>query len=110
MQEPYLAIKNFMEFIGLPWQLGKTFKAELKCTYRMGNTRPLTIERTVVEFYCDEKRAKVFVPEFARTSFHEWFEAPRQTFDYAPGGTMLKIRNPAHGNQAAYTVGIKPIA
>jgi hypothetical protein len=108
VHEHYLAIKHFMESIGLRWQPGSSQKAELKATYRMGNTRPLTIDRTLVEFYCDEKRARVWVPEFARTSFHEWFEVPHQTFDFAPGGSMLKIRNAARGNQAAYTVGIKP--
>ena len=110
MQDPILAIKNFMAFVGLQWKPGTTQKAELKCTYRIGNTRPLTIDCTVVEFYCDEKRPKVSVPEFTRTSFHEWFEVPRQSFDYTPGGTMLKIRNEARGNQAAYSVGIKPVA
>jgi hypothetical protein len=103
-------MKHFMEFIGLPWKLGTTQKAELKATYRMGNTRPLTIDRTLVEFYCDEARAKIWVPEFTRTGFHEWFEIPHQSFDFAPGGSMLKIRNAARGNQAAYTVGIKPVA
>lgn len=109
MHENYQAIQQFMESIGLRWRSGSTEKAELKATYRMGNTRPLTIDRTLVEFYCDEKRARVWVPEFARTSFHEWFEVPHQTFSFAPGGSMLKIGNAARGNQAAYTVGLKPV-
>jgi len=110
VQDLTLPIKNFMASIGLEWRPGTTQRAELKCTYRIGNTRPLTIDRTLVEFYCDEKRAKVLVPEFTRTSFHEWFEVPRQQFDFTPGGTMLKIRNEARGNAAAYSVGIKPAA
>jgi hypothetical protein len=109
LQESYIPIKNFMEFLNLPWTPGHTQKAELKATYRIGNTRPLTLERTLVQFYCDEKRARVWVPEFARTGFHEWFEVPGQTFDFARGGTMLKIHNAARGNQAAYSVGIKPV-
>jgi hypothetical protein len=108
LSELYLPIKNFMAFIGLPWTPGSLQKAELKATYRIGNTRPLTVDRTLVEFYCDEKRAKIWVPDFARTGFHEWFEVPHQTFDYSTGGTMLKIRNVARGNQSAYSVGIKP--
>ncbi|VFR22527.1 hypothetical protein ANDA3_2069 [plant metagenome] len=103
------AMKNFLASLGLPWTPGKTQRAELKASYRIGNTRPLTVERTTVEFNCDENRPRIWVPEFARTSFHVWFEAPQQSFDFAPNGTMLKIRNTAHGNAGAYTVGLKPL-
>ncbi len=109
MSDPILPIKNFMASIGLPWEPGKIQRAELKASYRIGNTRPMTLDRTVVEFSCNDERPRVWVPEFARTSFHVWFEVPLQSFDFSPNGNMLKIRNAARGNAAAYTVGIKPL-
>jgi hypothetical protein len=104
------AIEQFMESIGLTWSPGSTERAELKVSYRIGNTRPLGIDRTLVEFHCDPKRAKVWVPEFSRTSFHQWFEVPYQEFEFTPGGSMLKIKAPARGNAPPYSVGIKPLA
>ena len=53
------AIEKFMESVGLAWHPGSTERAELKVSYRIGNTRPLGIDRTLVEFHCDPKRAKV---------------------------------------------------
>jgi len=110
MFQGYEAIQQFMQSIGLPWVPGKTAQATLRVSYRIGNTRPLGIDRTMVEFHCDETRAKVWVPEFARTSFHQWFEIQHQVFEYAPGGSMLKIKAAARGNAPAYSVGIKPLA
>lgn len=104
------AIKGFMASIGLSWQSGTTQKAELRASYRMGNGRPLNLDRTLVMFECDERKPKVWVPEFKRTSFHEWFEIPHQSFEYASGSSMLKIRNEARGSQPKYMVGIKPLA
>ena len=110
MYRGYQAMKHFMEIIDLPWTPGTSQRAELRVSYRMGNSRPLNIERAMVEFHCDEHRAKIWVPEFLRTSFHEWFEIPHQEFEFTPGGTMLKIKMPARGNTAPYLVGIKPLA
>jgi len=104
------AIEHFMESIGLTWPPGRVARAELRVSYRIGNTRPLGIDRTLVEFHCDAKRAKVWVPEFSRTSFHQWFEVPYQDFEYTPGGSMLKIKAAARGNAPPYSVGIKPLA
>jgi hypothetical protein len=104
------AIEQFMESIGLTWQPGATESAELRVSYRIGNTRPLGIDRTLVEFHCDARRAKVWVPEFSRTSFHQWFEVPLQDFEFTPGGSMLKIKAAARGNAPPYSVGIKPLA
>lgn len=110
MLEDVEAIKGFMAFLGLKWVPGTTQKAELRASYRMGNSRPFNLDRTLVEFECSDRRPKVWVSEFARTSFHEWFELPHQSFEYSPGGTMLKIRNEARGSQPKYMVGIKPLA
>jgi hypothetical protein len=110
MSQGYQAMQEFMESVGLPWTPGKTASAELRVSYRIGNTRPLGIDRTMVEFHCDEKRAKVWVPEFSRTSFHQWFEIPHQDFEFTRGGSMLKIKAAARGNAPPYTVGIKPLA
>ena len=79
------AIEHFMVSIGLTWQPGRTQSAELRASYRIGNTRPLGIDCTLVEFHCDSKRPKVWVPEFSRTSFHQWFEVPFQDFEFTPG-------------------------
>ena len=99
------AIEHFMESIGLSWRPGATERAELKVSYRIGNTRPLGIDRTLVEFHCDPKRAKVWVQEFSRNSFHHWFEVPYQEFVFTPGGSMLKIKSAARGNAPPYSVG-----
>ncbi|AHC49552.1 hypothetical protein U2261_03515 [Achromobacter xylosoxidans] len=104
------AIEQFMMSIGLTWQPGRTESAELRASYRIGNTRPLGIDRTLVEFHCDAKRPKVWVPEFSRTSFHQWFEVPFQEFEFTPGGSMLKIKAAARGNAPPYSVGLKPLA
>ncbi len=103
------ALEHFMALLGLPWQPGRAERAEVRASYRLGPARPLIIEQTLVEFHCDERRAKVWVPEFQRTSFHQWFEVPLQEFEYTPGGSMLKIKAPARGNAPPYTVGLKPI-
>ena len=100
------AIEHFMESIGLVWRPGATASAELRASYRIGNTRPLGIDCTLVEFHCDAKRPKIWVPEFSRTSFHQWFEVPYQDFEFTPGGSMLKIKAAARapvqrGPQAA---------
>ncbi|WZB63528.1 hypothetical protein WJ970_12020 [Achromobacter xylosoxidans] len=87
-----------MESIGLVWRPGATASAELRASYRIGNTRPLGIDCTLVEFHCDAKRPKIWVPEFSRTSFHQWFEVPYQDFEFTPGGSMLKIKAAARGN------------
>jgi hypothetical protein len=107
MSQGYQAIQQFMESIGLQWVPGTSARADLRVSYRIGNTRPLTIDRTEVEFHCDERKAKVWVPEFSRTSFHQWFEIPHQDFDFTPGGSMLKIKAAARGNAPPYSVGIK---
>ncbi|CAJ49377.1 hypothetical protein BAV1769 [Bordetella avium 197N] len=104
------AIKHFMALIGLEWQTGTAQRALVYASYRLGPARPLIIESTEVEFECDERRAKVWVPEFQRTSFHQWFEVPLQEFEFTPGGSMLKIRAPARGNAPPYIVGLKPLA
>lgn len=103
------AIKHFMAAIGLTWQPGGTESAALRASYRIGNTRPLNIERARVEFHCDARRPKVWVPEFSRTRFHQWFEVPLQEFEFTPGGSMLKIKASARGNAPPYSVGIKPL-
>ena len=73
------AIEHFMESIGLVWRPGATASAELRASYRIGNTRPLGIDCTLVEFHCDAKRPKIWVP--ARTSFHHQLsEVPYQGF------------------------------
>ncbi|MBB1627625.1 hypothetical protein [Achromobacter sp. UMC71] len=104
------AIEHFMESVGLTWRPGTTQGADLRVSYRIGNTRPLGIDCTLVEFHCDAKRPKVWVPEFSRTSFHQWFEVPFQEFEFTPGGSMLKIKAAARGNAPPYSVGIKPLA
>ncbi|KCB24500.1 hypothetical protein ACLQ8Z_22560 [Bordetella hinzii] len=104
------AIEHFMALIGLQWQPGTVQRAEVRASYRLGPARPLIIDHTEVEFHCDERRAKVWVPEFQRTSFHQWFEVPYQEFEYTPGGSMLKIKAPARGNAPPYSVGLKPLA
>gem|GEM_PF-357843 len=96
------AIEHFMESIGLTWRPGQAERAELRVSYRIGNTRPLGIDRTLVEFHCDAKRAKVWVPEFSRTSFHQWFEVPYQEFEFTPGGSMLKIKAAATRRPTAW--------
>lgn len=106
----YQAIEQFMATIGLTWAPGTTQKAELRAGYRLGSSRPLNIDRTLVEFHCDERKAKVWVPEFSRTSFHQWFEVPYQDFEFSPHGSMLKIKTAARGNAPPYSVGIKPLA
>lgn len=103
------AIEHFLPLIGLEWRPGRIERAEVRASYRLGPARPLIIECTVVEFHCDERRAKVWVPEFQRTSFHQWFEVPLQEFEYTPGGSMLKIKAPARGNAPPYSVGLKPL-
>lgn len=110
MYSGYEAIKKFMEAVDLPWTPGNPQQAELRVSYRIGNTRPLGIDSTLVEFHCDERKAKVWVPEFSRTSFHQWFEVPHQEFEYTNGGSMLKIKAAARGNAPPYSVGIKPLA
>ncbi|WP_439810887.1 hypothetical protein QCN28_18320 [Bordetella bronchiseptica] len=110
MYRGHEAIKQFMQAIGLPWTPGRAESAELRASYRIGSGRPLNIDRTRVEFHCDDARAKVWVPEFARTSFHQWFEVAYQDFEYSPGASMLKIKAAARGNAAAYSVGLKPLA
>ena len=102
------AIEHFMESIGLVWRPGATASAELRASYRIGNTRPLGIDCTLVEFHCDAKRPKIWVPEFSRTSFHQWFEVPYQDFEFTPGGSMLKIKAAARARP--YSVGLKPLA
>ena len=93
------AIEHFMESIGLVWRPGATASAELRASYRIGNTRPLGIDCTLVEFHCDAKRPKIWVPEFSRTSFHQWFEVPYQDFEFTPGGSMLKIKAAARATR-----------
>ncbi len=109
MYRGHEAMKEFMESIGLPWKLGTQQRADLRVSYRIGDTRPLNIDVTLVEFHCDLKKPKIWIPEFARTSFYEWFEVPYQDFEYTGGGSMLKIKAAARGNAAPYSVGIKPL-
>ena len=44
------AIEHFMESVGLTWRPGSTEGADLRVSYRIGNTRPLNIDCTLVEF------------------------------------------------------------
>lgn len=103
------AIEQFMTLVGLQWEPGTVQRAEVRASYRLGTARPLNIEHTEVEFHCDPRKARVWVPEFQRTSFHQWFEISYQEFEYTPGGSMLKIKAAARGNAPAYSVGLKPL-
>ena len=42
------AIEQFMESIGLTWRPGSTESAELRVSYRIGNTRPLGIDLSLI--------------------------------------------------------------